>query len=110
MFNVLSLLVQLDWPPSKKKKKERKKSTNVGYRGKSKVGLIMDENNELIIYFAAAAKEDPTPNEYLMSKERYFFGFDSLALSLHFFWLDIWQENYSDIEKNFLKKPLIFSP
>ena len=42
----------------------------------------MDENNELIIYFAAAAKEDPTPNEYLMSKERYFFGFDSLALAL----------------------------
>ena len=64
-------------PFEKKKEKERKKkSTNVGYRGKSKVGLIMDENNELIIYFAAeAAKEDPTPNEYLMSKERYIFWF-----------------------------------
>jgi len=44
----------------------------------------MDKNNELIIYFAAA--EDPTPNEYLMTKERYFFGFDFLALSTFFGW------------------------
>jgi hypothetical protein len=72
-------------------KRKEKKSTNVGYRSKSKVGLIMDKNNELIIYFAVAvAEEDPTLDEYLMNKERYFFGFDSLSLSHStFFWLDI---------------------